>query len=184
MEECRNDKSNLFCFFVDFRKAFDTVPRNNLWNRLEELKVPFELRDAAIRLYKNVIAKLKSNEGWLNDIKCNIGVKQGCLLSPTLLAIYIDKLEGCLEEAGCSGTILARIVIILLLYANDIVLLARCPSDLDKQLILLKDFCFTMGMIVNTNKTKVMIIKSKKDTYANFVYDNSNLEEVSSYKYL
>ena len=29
-----------------------------------------------------------------------------------------------------------------------------------------------------------MIIKSKKDTYANFVYDNSNLEEVSSYKYL
>ena len=29
-----------------------------------------------------------------------------------------------------------------------------------------------------------MIIKSMKDTYANFVYDNSNLEEVSSYKYL
>ena len=29
-----------------------------------------------------------------------------------------------------------------------------------------------------------MIIKSKKDTYANFVYDNNNLEEVSSYKYL
>ena len=33
-------------------------------------------------------------------------------------------------------------------------------------------------------KKKVMIIKSKKDTYANFVYDNSNLEEVYSYKYL
>ena len=41
-----------------------------------------------------------------------------------------------------------------------------------------------MGMSVNTDKTKVMIIKSKKDTYANFMYDNSNLEEVSSYKYL
>ena len=80
--------------------------------------------------------------------------------------------------------ILAGIVIILLLYADDIVLLARYPSDLDKQLRLLKNLCSTMGMIVNTNKTKVMIIKSKKDTYANFVYDNSNLEEVSSYKYL
>ena len=34
-------------------------------------------------------------------------------------------------------------------------------------------------MTVNTDKTKVMIIKSKKDTYANFVYDNSNLEEVT-----
>ena len=44
VEECRNDKSNLFCCFVDFRKDFDMVPLNNLWNRLEELKVPFELR--------------------------------------------------------------------------------------------------------------------------------------------
>ena len=41
-----------------------------------------------------------------------------------------------------------------------------------------------MGMSVNTDKIKVMIIKSKKDTYANFMYDNGNLEEVSSYKYL
>ena len=29
-----------------------------------------------------------------------------------------------------------------------------------------------------------MIIKSKKDTYANFIYNNRNLEEVTSYKYL
>ena len=71
VEECHNDKSNLFCCFEDFRKAFDTVPRNNLWNILEELNVPFELRATAIRLYENVIAKLKSNEGWSKDIKCN-----------------------------------------------------------------------------------------------------------------
>ena len=79
--------------------------------------------------------------------------------------------------------ILAGIVIILLLYADDIFLLPRCPFYLDKQLRL-KDFCSTMGMSVNTNKTKVMIIKSKDDTYANFVYGNNNMEEMSSYKYL
>ena len=99
VEDCCDDKSNLFCFFVDFRKSFDTVPRNKLWNRLEELKVPFELRVASIRLYENVIAKFKSNEGWSRDITCNIGVKQGCPLSPTLFGIYIDNIEGCLEEA-------------------------------------------------------------------------------------
>ena len=49
VEECLNNKSDQFCCFVDFRKAFDIVPRNNLWNRLEELKVPFELIDSAIR---------------------------------------------------------------------------------------------------------------------------------------
>ena len=41
-----------------------------------------------------------------------------------------------------------------------------------------------MGLTVNTNKTIVMIIKSKKATYAKFFYDNNNTEEVSSYKYL
>ena len=41
-----------------------------------------------------------------------------------------------------------------------------------------------MGMTVNTNKTKIMIIKSKEDTYANFIYDNKNLEKLTSYKYL
>jgi len=54
--------------------------------------------------------------------------------------------------------------------------MARCPYDLDKKLILLKDFCSTMGMTVNTDKTKVMIIKSKKDTYAKFLFDKNNLE--------
>ena len=59
--------------------------------------------------------------------------------------------------------ILAGIVIILLLYAHDIVILARFPSDLDKKLRLLKDLFSTMGITVNTNKTKIMIIKSKKE---------------------
>ena len=74
---------------MDFRKAFDMVPRYNLWNRLEELKVSLELRTSAIRLYENLIAMLKRNEGWLKDIKCNIGVKQGCPLSPNLMAFTL-----------------------------------------------------------------------------------------------
>ena len=139
---------------MDFRKAFDTVPRNNIWDRLEELKVPFELRVAAIRLYENVIAKFKTNEGWSKNVNCNIRLKQCCPLSPTLFGIYIDKLEGCLEESGCAGTLLVGIVIILLFYADDTILLARCPSDLDKQLRILNDFCSTMGMTVNTVKKK------------------------------
>ena len=58
-KKCRNNKSNMFCCFVDFRKAFDTVPRNNMWDRIEELKAPFELRVVAIRLYENVIQILR-----------------------------------------------------------------------------------------------------------------------------
>ena len=43
-KKCGNNKTNLFCSFVDVRKYFDMVPRTNLWNILEGLKVPFDLK--------------------------------------------------------------------------------------------------------------------------------------------
>jgi hypothetical protein len=62
-EEFHNTKTNLFCCFVDVRKSFDMVHRKNLWNWLEEIKVPLELRSTTIRMYVNVIAKFKNIEG-------------------------------------------------------------------------------------------------------------------------
>ena len=41
-----------------------------------------------------------------------------------------------------------------------------------------------MGMHINTNKTKIMIIIYLKKTHANLIYDNRNLEELTSYHYL
>jgi hypothetical protein len=136
------------------------------------------------RLYENVISKFRNIEGWFEEINYNIRVKQGCPLSPTLFGIYIDKLEECLEEAGCVNPNLVCIVITLLLYVDDIVLMVRSPYNLDKKLRILQYFFSNMGMTVNTDKMKVMIIKSKNITYDTFVYDNNNLEEVPSYKYL
>jgi hypothetical protein len=58
------------------------------------------------------------------------------------------------------------------------------PRDLENKLRILKDSFFNMGRMVNTNKTKVMIIKSNNITYETSVYENKNLEEVTSYTYL
>ena len=74
-EECRNSKIDLFCCFVDFRKAFNIVPRDKLWERLKEIMVPPELRIVVIYLHKTAITKLKTNEWWYKYIKCNIKVK-------------------------------------------------------------------------------------------------------------
>jgi hypothetical protein len=100
------------------------------------------------------------------------------------LVIYIDKLEECLEKVGCVSPTLTGIVINLLLYGDDIILMARSPHDLENQLRILKDFFSNMGMTINTHKTKVMIIKSNKIPYDTFVYENNNLEKVNSCKYL
>ena len=108
-------------------------------------------------MYQNIIAKFKNTKGWSKEINCNIKVKQGCPLSPALFGIYIDKLEDCLEKEGCVGPTLIGIVINILLYVDDMVLMVRMPDDLENQLIILKDFCYNMGMTINTDKTKVNI---------------------------
>jgi hypothetical protein len=71
-EEFFNTKTNFCCCFVDFKKTFDMVPKKNLWNRLEEIILPLELRAAAIRMYEKAIAKFKNIEGWSKEINCNI----------------------------------------------------------------------------------------------------------------
>lgn len=87
-KEFHNNKNNNFCCFVGFRRVFDTIPRTKIWNRLEEIMVPLELRVVVTRLYENDIAKLKTIKGQLEEIKCNIGVKQGCPLFLTLFRRY------------------------------------------------------------------------------------------------
>jgi len=66
--------------------------------------------------------------------------------------------DECLETAGWKGIGLVGVIINLLLYANYIILLAKSHDDLDEQLKTLHVYCSKMGMAVNTDKTKVMII--------------------------
>ena len=131
---------------MDFRKSFDNVPRDKLRERLKEIIVLPQLRIAMIHLYETITTRLKTNEGWSKDIKCNIGVKQGCPLFPSIFGIYIDKLEECLEIVGCKGTELVIVLFTLLLYVNDIVLLSRTYDDLDKLFKNLHDYFSKMGM--------------------------------------
>ena len=59
------------------------------------------------------------------------------LLNPshkTFSFTTIDKLEDYLEEVGCVDMILLGIFIVLVLYADNIVLMERFPYDPEKQL--------------------------------------------------
>jgi hypothetical protein len=116
-------KEELFCCFVDFKKAFDTVPREKLWHRIEELGVPMHLRAAVHRLYEEVKVKIRTSTGIFESFRSDIGVKQGCPLSPTLFGLYIDKLEEWLNLQEGDGALLGEFVIRLLLYVDDLILI-------------------------------------------------------------
>jgi hypothetical protein len=115
---------------------------------------------------------------WRSDI----GVKQGCPLSPTLFGLYIDELEEWLNSQEGDGALLGDFVTRLLLYADDLIPIAKSALGLQEHLISLECFCSTVGMQVNTSKTKVAIFSSKrKHKQHKFYFEGNTLEEVTDY---
>jgi len=164
------DKEEVFCCFVDFKKAFDTVPRDKLWCRMEELEIPMHYIVVLHRLYEEEKVKIRTSAGISESFRSDIGVKQGCPLSPTLFGLYIDKLEEWLTLQGGDGVWLGEFVIKLLLYADDIALISKSAHGLQMHLYALEHFCRAMGMQVsramgmqvNSSKTKMMIFCNKR----------------------
>jgi len=51
-----------YCCFVDFKKAFDIVPRDKLWSIMEELSIPNGYRATIHILYEKVRAKIRTSK--------------------------------------------------------------------------------------------------------------------------
>jgi hypothetical protein len=105
-------------------------------------------------------------------------------LSPTLFGLYIDKLEEWLNLQEGDGALLGEFVIRLLLYADDLILIAKSAHGLQEHLISLEHFCSTVGMQVNTSKTKVVVFSSKrkqKNNQHKFYFEGNTLDEVADY---
>ena len=76
--------------------------------------------------------------------------------------------------------------LIIIMYADDTILLANSAIDLQKGLNELKSYCVKWKLQINNDKTKIMIFanrKVKKENY-NFKLGEDNLEIVDSFKYL
>ena len=85
MEQSQLQGKTLYSFFVELKKSLDILPRSGLWNRMVEIGMPLEYRVAIAQLYEQVRCQLKIENGFLEHFLSNMGVKQGCPLSPTTL---------------------------------------------------------------------------------------------------
>ena len=75
IEKFWEKKEEVFCCFVYFIKSFDTVPRDKIWQRMEELGVPRHLRAVVHRLYEEVKFKIRASGGIYESFRSDIGVK-------------------------------------------------------------------------------------------------------------
>ena len=115
-------------------------------------------------------------------------MKQGNPLSPLLFGLFIDEFEEWLESrlpgAGveCGGRLIR-----MLLYADDMVLMATCPPDLQKQLDLLHEVCTSKGLQVNLEKTEIVVYRkagSKLTQGLQWLYDGKQVQVSDSFRYL
>ncbi|MCO5590480.1 hypothetical protein L7F22_044450 [Adiantum nelumboides] len=100
IDQTRVKKRRLYCCFVDFRKAFDTVPRERLFRRLMDLGVGEEMIWGIYALYEHVSCRVRCPGGISDTLVSTIGVKQGCPLSPTLFGLYIDEIVDFIQQRG------------------------------------------------------------------------------------
>ncbi|MCO5596305.1 hypothetical protein L7F22_050366 [Adiantum nelumboides] len=103
IEEGRSQGKRIYCSFVDFRKAFDTVLRARLMRRLQEMGVTTVLTWGIMALYRSVTGHVRTPEGISDLVLSTIGVKQGCPLSPTLFGMYVDEVSDYIDREGDRG---------------------------------------------------------------------------------
>ena len=183
-----NKRSKLYVVFIDYRKAFDLINRKKLWEALNETGVSTKMVKMIKAIYKQVRAKVKFGNKTSEEINCPLGVKQGCLLSPVLFSILINKVAYKVAQGGRMGYqfISGGTEIFSLLFADDIVLVSQTPAGLQNQINNLKSASEELGLEVNLDKSKAMIFRRGGYIGRNehWYYGNQKIETVNSYKYL
>ena len=174
----------LYTCFIDFSKAFDTVWRDALFYKLLKLGIGGPFAEILKNIYSKSSVQIKLREGLTAPFHDNIGVKQGCVLSPTLFKIFISDISKIFNES-CSPVKLYDERINCLMFADDAVLLSETPEGLQHTLGKVKDYCDNWHLKINTDKTKVMIFnKSGRLVKEKFTLGDNLLENVNSYTYL
>ena len=114
-----------------------------------------------------------------------MGLKQGCMLSPQLFNAFLNGLTQCINELHC-GVEYGDNSISMLLYADDIILIASDEHKLQRMLDALDENCKTWRLTINPNKSKIVHFRRKScpRSTQQFHCGNKAIEIVNSYEYL
>ncbi len=178
----KQKRKRVYACFVDFRKAFDTVPRVGLLLKLKRTGCSQLFYSLIKDMYSHVNLAVKTRGKVTNYFKSEIGVCQGDVLSPNLFKIYINDLASTLHTSRSPVTI-GNTKIPCLLYADDMVILSESEVGLQEYIDYLSKYCRKWGLTVNDKKTQIACFNSPQNATSNMniKYNGCNLKQSNEY---
>ena len=181
-------RQKVYCIFIDYAKAFDSVKRDKLWEVLQKIGVSAGFLRALQAIYKSVNSRVRAGSQLSGIFECPVGLRQGCKLSPTIFSLLINEVAIALQNegrpgyqfrAGCDD-------VRTLLFADDISMIALTPQDLQRLINILVRVSDDLGLKVNLDKTKIIIFRkggiiARRERW---FLAQKEIEIVNNYKYL
>jgi hypothetical protein len=191
------DKKKVFACFIDVKKAYDRVWRNGLWHKIHRSGVQGKMWRVIYNLYETTQSAVLIGRSLTDWFDINVGVRQGDVLSPILFSLFINGIADDIKKRGLGIKLVARIgdswidvataEIGILLYADDIVLLAESESELQSMMDIVSTMAREWRFEMNDTKSKVMVFRdknAKRVKKADWLLGGKVISEVDEYKYL
>ena len=165
LSQISGNPGRVYTAFLDLTKAYDRVNRTFLFAKMEAWGIPEKLIHIIRTMYTNPTGRIRWEGIETEPLGMNIGLKQGCVLSPILFAIYLAELSIILNRRGV-GANLHNVKVPLLFYADDIALLANSASEFRSILLLVGEFFDRNHIEISPAKSSVMVYGRAQDDTA------------------
>jgi len=159
IEQSLEWQTPLYTTFVDFQKAFDSIDRDVIWRLMQHYGFPQKFISIIQKLYEDASCQVIHNGKLSEPFTVQTGVRQGCLLSPTIFLIVIDwimRQSTAGRKMGIQWTLSKHLED--LDFADDISLLSHKMQDAQEKLCRVSEEALKAGLHINTGKTEVMRI--------------------------
>ncbi len=179
-----SNSPRLHTAFIDFKQAYDTIPRQVLWSHFRRIRMPAILLSALQSLFASDQYLLQDGHKAAR-VKPTVGLKQGCPLSPLPFLLYINGIGTIAEgvQGAVTGTDDVRVM--HMLYADDLTLQANAPDAMQTMLNRLVVYARTKHLTINTAESEVVNFNSRRGAQVpTFMLAGAALKCSDSFKYL
>ncbi|KAK4698258.1 hypothetical protein P7C70_g8023, partial [Phenoliferia sp. Uapishka_3] len=154
LAQARRAGKDVYVAFVDLKKAFDTVSRGLLWQKLRLLGCSGKVFDLIRTLYSGLHTMVRLGSFTGDIFKGEVGVAQGDPLSGILWDIYLHDFR--LQEFQDTVRVGAH-AISHLLFADDIALVSTGgPQAIQNRITELTNYCNLNCLTISAPKTVVV----------------------------